>query len=258
MPTTFVDRLQRVIDDRKPYTWAESMGWNKGTTARVMQGHIPGSELLVPLSWIENVRLDWLITGRGRPYFGEVFAEDATAAMALEYTLEAEEWEIHVITCRGRFAVVLTQPAEVDVKGKSISFTAMEVFLGNLGPKVREALLPYLPASQPRSVDIDEDTWYQLQLGELGAYQLLHREDAPLQREALSLMVNDTDLANIQYAAEGGGEATVVFVNDDVRHVVSTYKELPEGDRNMVSGLMDRLLQTARKIGTSRPEDTET
>jgi hypothetical protein len=245
--STFLQRLHRVIADRQPYPWAASVGWNKGNTARVMQGHVPGPELLVPVSWVENVRLDWLLTGRGAPFFANSFPDDATAALAIGYHFEdSDDWHVHVLPGPvGGFAVCLTMPAEVDVKGTPVPFTALEVFVGPLGNEVRDVIARAHEAG--RAVTFtqldDDEQWTKLQLGELGSYQLLYSDAAILKTgEALEAGEGEPDASQLLRVAESPPPAYgPTAISPQHRALVRQIEHLAPPDRAVIEQLLDRL-----------------
>lgn len=243
---TFWDRLQRVIDDRKPFSWAQSIGWNKGTMSKVVNGHVPGPELLVPISWAENARLDWLLTGRGRPFHGEPYADDQEAASNLQSHLDdSSAWEIHLLTYDFKIAVVLTMPAQIDVKNVTVSYTAMELFVGNVGRYVMAALeFNARDGRGYRAVKVDADTWHQLQRCELGAYQMLKKKGGVLGTDFGDASVIAQHLQH-QVAEPTASYNDNVFVLSPEEHdLIQRYEKLEEHDKEVVDHLLERLSPT--------------
>lgn len=249
---TFLDRLMRVIDDRKPYAWAAALGWNKGTIARVMKGHIPGGELLVPVSWAENVRLDWLLMGRGTPYFVAAFADDATAAQALRYHFEdSSDWQIQLLAGpRGRFAVALTMPAELEFKGTTVRYTAVELLVGNLGDQVRQAVEENRKGRSVVVRRMEPEAWAQLQIGEIGTYRLTEQREQlftgpeiPYQYEANHIRPHSGAVAEEPAVYEN-----MLVLTAAEHQLLAHYQELPRTDRQVIEQLLERLRSTKPSV----------
>ncbi len=62
----FHQRLQELIGNEPPFSWAARMGISKGAFSRIWnQGTIPGPVLLRRIQDRTGVSLDWLVSGRG-------------------------------------------------------------------------------------------------------------------------------------------------------------------------------------------------
>lgn len=173
--STISERLAFVVGDRKIHPWAKSIGVSKGTIESVMnKGGMPGAETLGIIRRAENVRIDWLLEGRGTPFYVAPCASDQAAASLLDELLSEEQWEVTVVSDHHRLAFVLSQPGSHSVKDQFIDYTIVEVIVGPLGPasiltlRKRNGTLFY--------TYLDAALMEQLEKGEIGTYKLFDRE----------------------------------------------------------------------------------
>ncbi|WP_157674087.1 hypothetical protein [Endozoicomonas ascidiicola] len=65
----FQDRLKFLLNGRKIYPWAQSLGVSRGAAEKIyVKGVIPGPEILRAIYYKEGVDLSWFITGEGAPF----------------------------------------------------------------------------------------------------------------------------------------------------------------------------------------------
>lgn len=69
MNETTHERIEFILDGRKPHLWGTDIGWNRGTVDSVFRrGQVPGPRDLAALTRHERINLTWLLTGEGPPY----------------------------------------------------------------------------------------------------------------------------------------------------------------------------------------------
>lgn len=88
-PITFKERLERLIGDEKPFSWATRVGVAGATFSRMWNDGVPPkADSLEKIAKVTGVSIDWLLTGEGAMMRGEVPGE-ASRAVA-EYREERE------------------------------------------------------------------------------------------------------------------------------------------------------------------------
>lgn len=191
----FVARIKRLLDGREKYPWGHAIGLGKGTIDGMTRtGSIPGGETLALISRYENVRIDWLLEGKGTPFYVTMCATDDMAWEVLENILEPETWEVTLVTDGARVAAVMTQPGKYQVKdGKDkdegqryrwIDYTIVEVVAGVLGRRalstIRNRWVHQNGVSMVYFVSDDAHTMNLIEGGEIGSYRLCYSPDAVL------------------------------------------------------------------------------
>lgn len=186
------DRLVLVLCDRKIYPWAQSIGISKGTVDSIKsKGGMPGAEVLRAINRCENVSLEWLLDGRGNPFYVTACASDEDARNVLHELLGPETWEATLVSDGDRYAFVLTQPGAFLVKDQEIRYTIMEVITGAIGPKtvvdIRNRGVHLMGLSGLYYVSVDRETMNKLETGQLGTYRICHSDNAVLKTRTLFL-----------------------------------------------------------------------
>lgn len=172
MHNTFLDRLQRVLGGRKPHPWAAGVGWTRGVVDSLKDGGVPSPEFLAALGRAEGVSLNWMLTGEGQPFRVAVCVSDAQAASLVSAHLaDSKEWQPFLLQARRGFAVVLTLPAQYQVKDKAVDYTAVELVAGAVGPATiltldREAV------KHCDMVNVSDDELLAMEKGEIGTHEL--------------------------------------------------------------------------------------
>lgn len=182
---TIAERLTRLVGDRKIYPWAKSIGVSKGTIESIMgKGGMPGAETLGMIQRSENARLDWLLEGRGTPYYVTVCATDQAARSVLQDLLSDEQWEVTAVSDTQRLAFVLSQPGGYDVKDRHFDYTILEVIAGAIGPQsiteVRNRFVHHMGVTGLYYAQIEANQMRQIENGEVGTYHLFGAANAIL------------------------------------------------------------------------------
>ncbi|MCG9597042.1 transcriptional regulator [Vibrio sp. Isolate25] len=130
MSSSFVSRLNLVLNGRKQTPWGKSLGLTGGAISSIFGGRIPGSEILNVIHRAENVNLNWLLTGEGSPFIVEYFQ---TADALSDYVcamLHDEPWVVYVCSHVDTACLVLTQPGAYEFKGKFVDYNMIHVLVG--------------------------------------------------------------------------------------------------------------------------------
>ncbi|WP_062113154.1 hypothetical protein [Collimonas pratensis] len=186
--TTLPQRIELVADGRKIHPWAKSIGVSKGSIEGVMKldGMLSG-ETLSYIHRTENVRIDWLLEGRGKQYAVNICTSDEDACELLDALFE-EQWNVWILSDRVRMAIVLDQPASFSVKdGKTeageqqwrdIPYRVVEVITGTIGAKTLDCIRPKAGQDVVHLLDATSETLARLEKGMIGTYRLFHSPDA--------------------------------------------------------------------------------
>jgi hypothetical protein len=170
MTNDFSGRIKTMLADRKITPWGESIGLNKGTTFRMRKNEVPGHQILNLIQKVENLSLSWLLDGQGAPFLVQRFNSDADLAAQLRELFAEDGWRVDWIEdTRGRVAIALTMPGQIDFKGKAVDYMITELLTGPAGAQT-VALLNNWPHKY--RVELAPEVMDQLLNGEIGSYLL--------------------------------------------------------------------------------------
>ena len=171
-------RLEFLAAGRSLHGWAKAIGLPKITIENVMKGNGLSFETLAHLHRVENVRTDWLLEGRGSPFSVNACLCDESARDLLDELL-VERWAVDVVTDESRVAIVLSQPALVQVKDgkdsaghqkyRDINYRLVEIICGALGAK---AIARATAFGIHRVLQVGSEMMRDLEGGKLGSYLL--------------------------------------------------------------------------------------
>ena len=181
-------RITQLLSDRRPHTWAMSIGLSRGSMESVMKlGGMLGSEALSAIRRCENVRIDWLLDGRGQPYSTSCVTSDEAAVELLQELMTEQNWSINIVTDGYRRALVLEQPGNLDVKDgkaedgsqcfRTIHYSIIEVIVGHVGQQVMDLVRSHPQVSLAR---VGSDEMTEIEQGRVGTWQLLQAQNAIL------------------------------------------------------------------------------
>lgn len=234
---TFLDRLHWLLGGRKPHPWGAGIGWGTGVIYKTMQGVIPGHAYLIALARAENVNLNWILTGEGRPYLVATCRDDEEAADLIKAHLaDAADWSVFVLRSGDRTGIAMTLPGSYGLKGKDYPYTAIEVITGPIGPKTLLALQKHRLNKTAAMVDMSSEEMESLERGELGTWDLT-REGGILQRRGGAALQTQ-----LLYVAEGKPAYTAfTLAGKRERKLIERLRQLDDDDLGAVEGLLDRL-----------------
>ena len=130
----FRRRLDLILQGRKIYPWAASLGVSKGVAESMSKGVIPGSEILNAIMCKENVNISWLLSGEGPIYRVFHYATDMSFAMTIDaYEVAQEGWNISLCIYESLLAVVLSRTEQYTYKDKKIDYQAHKLITGPCG-----------------------------------------------------------------------------------------------------------------------------
>jgi hypothetical protein len=189
-PTTALpDRITQVLDGRKIYPWAKAIGISKGSIEAIMKlGGMPGADVLTALRRSENVRLEWILEGRGSPFAVTVCATDAEAAELLVDMTRTETWSLTVVWDTSRVALVLEQPGSYGVKDgkddkdrqlyREVPYRIADILVGRVGIGAITIARALAGEGDVGLVIVESVVMTLLQRGELGTYRIWDAPDA--------------------------------------------------------------------------------
>lgn len=251
---SFRDRILKVMAGREQKTWGDNLGLKKSRVSNMCRGMPPTSDALTAISRAENVSIDWLLTGRGRPYHVRTSLDDEATAEDLAEHLD-ESWTITVAQCPhpGRppmAAIILTQPATYRMGERDIAYTALVVIAGVIGPKTRALLGASASDHDLQALDLDAETLRRLIDGELGAYAIALADNALL-RQARPLVADETE----SRVAEPGNDYTphgAGAVSQEEWTLIEKYRALSREDRTRMQAIVDALDAAGRGSEATR------
>lgn len=175
-------RLQQVLGDRSAWKWARAVGLTPGTVGRMIEGHLPGAEKLIPAARMENLSLTWLCTGEGTPFLLTPIAADADARALVEAAVTDTQWQVEVLACSDRYTIVLhAWQEDVALEGKlKYRWRRVKLLAGaSLGHSMLNGLHspPLTGPARIHHSRIQDDKWQQLVTGQIGTFGLFGDAD---------------------------------------------------------------------------------
>lgn len=186
---------------RKKHAWGKRYGLVPNTLQRLAEGGNVGTEVLSTVCRVENASISWLLDGKGAPFLVHHASSDEESSDLLGRLIEDEPgWTVYQLQDpSGRLAFALTQPAQFERKGEWISYTELEVCVGEVGPASRAALSAAATSPERNLLTLDEKSWGLLQSGNLGTWQLVGDREHPglLAKSKLTAFVEDSHAAYV-------------------------------------------------------------
>lgn len=246
---TFAERIRFVAAGRRMKPWTDALAIPAGTRARMLkdEGIPPTYEMLVRLMRVEAVSLSWLLGATVAPYLVNRTLDDAETGERLEQLLRDEmSWRVTVLMDGNRAALLLHQPAAIDVKARTIDYTAIELIAGPVG----ERAMAQLRDDQGRVVEVvrvPQQRMREIYSGLLGTFQFFGNEKHPglLKRKGIySDKVNSLEAHNLR-VAEGIPES------DDVPRALAPIARwwplLTDAERDAITTLLDPVIEKAAR-----------
>jgi hypothetical protein len=235
-------RLDLVLRGRSMRRWAASVRLTAGTAQRLVDGHFPDPERLLPAVRIERLSLNWLLDGTGTPFSVHAPATDKGAARLLETILTDEPGAkallLHSLT---GFTVVIHRPAEAaPLNGEPYSYVATDVIGGGALRAETAKLLVHL-ARGIREYDIDEPDRTRLASGYMSNTELFGWDGADPAEQG-GLLARSKPLSsvrepiadfNYRLGEELAGPAATYLVEQE-RDVIRIFRSLEKRDQATV------------------------
>ncbi|MDR9834902.1 hypothetical protein ACIPLR_15830 [Herbaspirillum huttiense] len=239
-------RLEFLAAGRALHGWAKSIGLPKISIENVMKGNGLSYESLAHLHRVENVRTDWLLEGRGSPFSVNACLCDESADELLDELL-AERWEVDVITDESRVAIVLSQPAQVQVKDgkdsaghqkyRDINYRLVEIVCGALGPK---AIARATSFGIHRVLQIGSDMMRELERGKLGSYFLFSSPTA--------VIPNAVQYAQAGMLFENLAAGEQAASTPDEKALLGSYRNMSSEKRRAISQVVISMADVAQRL----------
>lgn len=174
-----IERIEIVLDGRKLYPWAHSLGLSSGVVDSMKKNNLPGGEILALICRVENASFNWLSTGRGAPFYvGKSVTKGEFAERIGVHLEDSAEWQVSLITMNDMpdlTIAIFQMPGEHNYKGKAVPYTIMEVECGRWSPiaaallRKAENLTCYI-ITRTQKADIHE--FMQVVDGQAGTYRI--------------------------------------------------------------------------------------
>lgn len=179
---TFSGRVRFLADGRPIKPWTEGLVIPAGTRARMLKGDgiPPTYEMLVRMMRVESVSLSWLLGASVPPYLVHRTLDDAETSERLNLFLSDEhDWRVAFMVDGERAALLLHQPAAIDVKSRTIDYTATELIAGPVGEKAMARLREGDKGILNQIVRISPERMRDVYNGMLGTYQFFGSDKQP-------------------------------------------------------------------------------
>ncbi|GAB6262475.1 hypothetical protein [Photobacterium sp. R1] len=170
---TFEHRLRFIQQDRAQSNWAESLGMSEREFTALFTGPFPDTASLQLLRRVENANLNWLLSNNGEPFFvnhhlsGEAFSD------TIQAKLEYKPWQVYLCSLAEHTMLILTHPAQVEYKGKTVDYQQLEIHVGPGSLALAEALHPSAEKGQVLIPHFGATEKKSIANGQLGTYGLM-------------------------------------------------------------------------------------
>lgn len=203
------------------------LGITTGTINRIKKGQVPSTEFLSRLHRFENVRVDWLLSGKGTPYLIDYCGSVKECTDLVDAIAEEDGWTTFVVSDGQRYAIVMQLSAATweDAGKPPIAYRPIEIISTPDGLTDLPAV-PNAGTYQLAPRDMDD-----LLAGKLGPYRLFEADDALLSGEPIAAH-ND---------AVSDNEPTT-YVSPAYAKLHQLIDQLPEHQVNAVTVLVKGLL----------------
>ncbi|MBY7811401.1 helix-turn-helix domain-containing protein [Vibrio fluvialis] len=254
MDFSFEERLNNVLDDRKQTPWGKSLGFTSASISHIFSGgRIPGPEFLQAICRAENVNLNWLLSGKGKPFNVTYLQSAEDFVVYVNTMLTDENWQVCVCSLSEQTVLVLTQPAQYEFKGKWIDYTLCEVLVGQGSEKLAWMLNHHQNERDTYSTpNLPSNILKKIARGELGTYALLHHPDYRLEN-----WIQSTPKESLEYEPETSHSTpiSVSLMRSVVKLVDQCEKETKQNlDSDQKARVITAVYRQAEKLGLSEEE----
>lgn len=176
----FSERLEFVLAGRKVNPWAKRLNLSSGTASRLKQDIVPGQDVLTAIMRTENVSLNWLISGSGKPFMVDSYLDSADFYNQLNnHAKDCPQYRCDYLALAqlNVMFVVLSQPASYEFKGATINYVQVEVLSSPFDCDLGHHISPLFTATHEMS--LEPHLSRSLVSGQLGTYALFGDETRP-------------------------------------------------------------------------------
>ncbi|WP_374347729.1 hypothetical protein [Chitinimonas sp.] len=260
------ERIDWIKADRRPHTFGEQVGWTRG----VVQGafpstsisadeqkrrKVPGAEFLGLLCLVENVSMNWLVTGTGNPFNSAPGLSDEAWSARLTLHIEdaengASEIRLLVVKKENRLATVIYWPEQHCAVGEttpSVWVWRNEICSGQCGNRTSQALQMAAAAMPTTVLSLEETDFDRLVNGQMGNYELFGVGSA----EPKGLV------AFAQAAQDGDLPGTQITLGSDLSRneslLIQHFRQLSAAKQTALLNLFDVLTDTPTEAAPINP-----
>ncbi|MGR8931923.1 MAG: hypothetical protein ACU836_14920 [Gammaproteobacteria bacterium] len=239
------DRLAWLKGKRPVAVWERETGIARGNLDRALKDGKLSEENIRKLCRVENMRSDWLLIGRGTPFYVAEFVSDQAFADALlnYFADEGQRWTLTVIRRKSNgmpCVVALTMPTSnqtANDRQPSAQMT-VELLSGPIGVETSKVVCRP-DWGRVQGLGLDDDIVRRMQCGEVGTYELLFSPGYLLQASDLDSKV----LAAISEGVAVGEQKNgyVIPLTPDERSMLNRYRALSGDDKARLAAISDAL-----------------
>lgn len=156
--------------------WAKAAGVDRNALDRALKGKSISTETIIRLCRAENMRMDWLMTDKGTPFYVTSFVSDAEMAeeLLMHYGDCGDEWSLTVVADRDTLApaaVILIMPAADETEKGLVTYSLLEILVGPIEELTWQVIVkPAWKATYQWLMTAS--ALEALKAGQLGTYQL--------------------------------------------------------------------------------------
>lgn len=182
MSEKFVSRLNFIMHGRKQTPWGKGLGFTGGTISTMFAGKVPGEKFLYAIRRSENVNLDWLLTGEGRPFYVDQVNTAESFTKTVHIMLEDEpHLDVYVCSLGERTILVFDQEGTWSHAGSNpIHVHFLEVLVGPGSEELAAELRNFPNREQIKIPLLSPEDEEAIATGQVGTYRLFDSEDALL------------------------------------------------------------------------------
>ena len=240
MDNDFLCRIRKITGNRYKTPWGAAIGLTRGTTDRIFKGFVPGPETLCIIQKAENVSLDWLLTGRGRPFLLDEPATDDDGVQLLGklFAGEPADWRADLLSDGLRLALVLSCTDRYYLDGgKPRDYRHMRLIAGAIGAKTLE-FLDACNLDEKRLAEVDASTLSLILEGGAGTFALFGDDDHP------GLLAESARVLRLGLAVREQPGACGPALSNDEAVLINKYRAMEGFDKRRLQKIGDAIIES--------------
>jgi len=240
--SNLIDRINAILENRSIYAWVQSFGATNGVAESLKKNTMPRGDILTLIGRVENVSLNWLTAGKGRPFLIGKHVRPIQFAYAIRAHLEDDpNWHVSVVSCDyypDETVVIFEAPAQVDYKGKAVDYTLIELECGgwnqDVAKELKKAKNVTCYSLGDSKLATNKIMFNMLKSGRMGTY-LIHRFFKNLRPVDPSLVLDRPTVERpIRYEVRESGPADLIDLSK-MRQVIDAVKTAAEEEGRQLS-----------------------
>lgn len=170
----FYHRIEQIRGDRKLTPFLTNAGIKGSSVGKVKQGGaIPLAEGLIGLRKVENVSINWLLTGEGTPFLLDKYQGGTDFVAALENLLSCQDWKVFLIRLANISTLAFLKASQTEIKEELKDYHALKIVNGPYSDALKRLLNKLERQNRLQQMRLTETETDQICNGEIGTYKFV-------------------------------------------------------------------------------------